>query len=78
MVKITVELDGVFAAKTAREIMVKPEEWTTLIVENAVAHGAVVREGDVLLSLETEKLDRAIADLRQDMHSRPAIRARGS
>jgi multidrug efflux pump subunit AcrA (membrane-fusion protein) len=65
--RVTVELDGVFAAKTAREILVKPEEWTTLTVESAVAHGAVVREGDVLLRLETEKLDHAIADLRHDV-----------
>ena len=65
--RVTIELDGVFAAKTAREILIKPEEWTTLTVESAVAHGAVVREGDVLLSLETEKLDRAIADFRHDV-----------
>ncbi len=65
--RVSVELDGVFAAKTAREILFKPEEWTTLTVESAVAHGAVVRQGDVLLSLETEKLDRAIADFRHDL-----------
>ena len=65
--RVNVELDGVFAAKTAREILIKPEEWTNLIVETAVAHGAVVRQGDLLLSLETEKLDRAIADFRHDL-----------
>ena len=45
-----------------------------LMVESAVPHGAQVRKGDVLLTLDTEKLDRAIADLRngaeahQDRH----------
>jgi multidrug resistance efflux pump len=65
--RVTVDLDGVFEAQTAREITVKPEEWTILTVESAVPHGAVVRQGDVLLSLETEKLDRAIAELRNDL-----------
>ena len=35
--KITVELEGVFEAQTAQEILVKPEEWTALMVESAVA-----------------------------------------
>jgi multidrug resistance efflux pump len=65
--RVTVDLDGVFEAQTAREIAIKPEEWTILTVESAVPHGAVVRQGDVLLSLETEKLDRAIAELRNDL-----------
>ena len=30
-------------------------------------HGAAVRKGDVLLKLETDKLDRTIADLRADL-----------
>jgi HlyD family secretion protein len=65
--KVTLELDAVFEAKTAYEISVKPDEWNALTVENAVAHGAKVRKGDVLLTLETEKLDHAIADLRADL-----------
>jgi multidrug efflux pump subunit AcrA (membrane-fusion protein) len=64
--KITVELDGVFEAKTAREILIKPEEWTTLVVDSAVAHGARVRKGDVLVRLDHEKIDRTIADLRAE------------
>lgn len=66
LLKITVDLDGVFEAQTAHEIVVKPEEWAGLIVETAVPHGAQVRKGDVILSLDTEKIDRAIADLRTD------------
>ena len=65
--RVTVDLDGVFEAQTAQEIFVKPEEWNALVVESAVAHGAPVRKGDVLLTLETDKLDRVIADLRVDL-----------
>ena len=65
--KTTVDLDGVFEAQTAREIFIKPEEWNLLTVEKAVPHGEHVRKGDVLLTLDTEKLDRTIDDLRADM-----------
>lgn len=66
--KITVELDGVFEAEAAEEISVRPDEWTAMAVRKAVAHGARVRKGDVLLELETEKLDRAIAELQTDVN----------
>lgn len=66
--KITVELEGVFEADSAHEIVLHPEEWNTLVVETAVSHGATVRKGDVLLKLETPKLDQAIADLRADLN----------
>ena len=66
--KVTVDLEGIFEAQTSQEILVKPEEWTALMVESAVAHGAQVRKGDVLLTLETEKLDQAIADLQADLN----------
>ncbi len=37
--KITVNLDGTFEAKKSREIIIKPEEWSSLVVETAVPHG---------------------------------------
>jgi HlyD family secretion protein len=61
--KITAELDGVIEGETAREIILSPEEWPSLTVQSAAAHGATVHEGDVILQMETEKIDRAIADL---------------
>jgi multidrug resistance efflux pump len=65
--KIIVELDGVFEGETVHEIVVKPEEWSSLTVLSAVAHGARVRKGDTLLKLDLEKIDRAIADLRSEL-----------
>lgn len=67
LVKTTIELDGVLEAEKAEEVAVKPEEWTALSVLRAAPHGAYVRKGDVILELDPEKLDRAIADLRKDM-----------
>ncbi|MCE5266637.1 MAG: HlyD family efflux transporter periplasmic adaptor subunit [Planctomycetaceae bacterium] len=65
--RISFELEGVFEAESAHEVTVRPEEWNSLTVETAVAHGATVRKGDVLIKLETDKLDQAIADLRADL-----------
>jgi HlyD family secretion protein len=67
LLKITLELDGVFESEKAEEISVRPDEWTALTVLHAASHGAAVRKGDVLIELDPEKLDRTIADLRKDL-----------
>lgn len=67
--KITVDLDGVFEARSAGEIALKFDEYMpapALTVISAVKHGARVKKGDVLLSLDAEKLDKQIDDLRSD------------
>jgi HlyD family secretion protein len=66
-IRIAVELDGVFEGGQAEEISVAPKEWNMLVVQQAAAHGAVVRKGDVLLQLETDKLDRTIAETRNEL-----------
>ena len=64
--KVTVSWKA-FEGEEAHEVAVPTEEWTTLVVRNAIAHGAVMRKGDILLELETDKLDHAIADLRTEL-----------
>ena len=63
--RITLELDGVFESRKTHEVLVKPEEWTRLTVLEAVPM-ARVKEGDVLLKLDTKKLDQAISDLQTE------------
>jgi multidrug efflux pump subunit AcrA (membrane-fusion protein) len=67
LLKITLELEGVFESDAAQEVAVRTEEWAALTVLHAAPHGAVVRKGDVILELDPEKLDRAITDLRNDL-----------
>lgn len=62
--RIVVKLEGVFEGEKACEILLSPEEWSKLTVLSAARHGERVRKGDVILKLETDKLDQAIADLR--------------
>jgi multidrug resistance efflux pump len=61
--KIDVTLKGVFEAEDIAEIVLRPEAWTTLSVLKAVPHGAPVHQGDVLVTLDFEKIDQAIRDL---------------
>ncbi len=65
--RIVVELEGVFEGEESREIMLSPEQWSQLTVVEAAPHGAHVRKGDVILEFDTEKIDRAIAELRADV-----------
>jgi len=64
--KIELSLDGVFEAAKATEISLQPEAWPTLKVLKAVEHGTVVEKGDLLVALDLEKIDQAIADLRAE------------
>jgi multidrug resistance efflux pump len=64
---VEVSLDGVFEAQNQAELVVRPQEWPQLAVLKAVEHGAAVKQGDLVLALETEKIDRAITELRSEM-----------
>jgi multidrug resistance efflux pump len=65
--KVEVSLDGVFEAKRVAEVALRPQEWSDFEVLHAVEHGTTVRQGDLLVSIDTEKIDRAIADLERDL-----------
>ncbi len=58
--EIKVELSGIFGAVKATPIRLAPEEWSTLSVLHAVAHGSEVKKGEVIARLETEDLEEAI------------------
>lgn len=64
---IKVSLKGVFAAQKMSEVLIRPEVWSNFNVLKAVEHGAQVKQGDLLVSLDTEKIDLAIADMRADL-----------
>jgi HlyD family secretion protein len=64
--KIQFELDGSFESREMSEIIFHPEEWMSFTVEKAVEHGARVKKGDVLVEFDSEKIDKAIADLKTE------------
>ena len=61
--KIEARFEGVFESPTMVEVRVDPKRWTQLVVTEAVPHGTRVGKGDVVVTIETEKLDEAIRDL---------------
>ncbi len=65
--RIEVKLDGVFEARNTTELCLRPEEWSGLTVLKAVEHGAVVKRGEVLLTLETDKIDHAIVEQEKEL-----------
>lgn len=62
LLKIDLELDGVFVAQTMTLVELRPESWSSFKVVEAVEHGEQVEKGDVLVEFETDKIDEAIAD----------------
>ena len=64
---IDVSLDGVFEAQDQAELVIRPQEWPLLQVLKAVDHGSAVKQGDLVLALDTEKIDHTISELRADL-----------
>jgi multidrug resistance efflux pump len=60
--KIEVEVEGVFVAKEAEEVALRPEVWASFKVLEAVPHGKRVRKGDVLVKFDEKEIDQALAE----------------
>jgi multidrug efflux pump subunit AcrA (membrane-fusion protein) len=66
--EVKLELKGQFDAKTRHEVVLEPKAWLMpQKVAKVVPHGSRVKKGDVLLQLDTEKLDQAIDDGKVDL-----------
>jgi len=61
--RLEAKLEGTFEPPQIAEIRPDMRRWTQLVVEEAVPHGTRVGKGDVLVRLDTEKLDETIRDL---------------
>jgi HlyD family secretion protein len=67
-----VTLQGVFEAESAHEIAFHPHTTAmgvlppAFVVQHAIAHGAAVKKGDMLVQLDTRKVDQALADRRAE------------
>ena len=66
--EVVFEAKGDFDPLDATVVHHKPEQWALpLEIVRIVPHGTRVNAGDTLVELDTEKLDRAIADLDLDL-----------
>ncbi len=67
--QVLVETDGVFQSSETEELILKPEKWASLKVESVVSHGSQVNEGDPLLVLATEDLDKELDSLKRSVQA---------
>src|SRR5262245_8905965 len=65
-VKGKVQLDAVIEAAELQPVKIETKVWTDLAVLDAVPHGARVKQGDVLVRIDTEKIKDQIDDLERD------------
>lgn len=61
--KIEAKLEGTFESPAMAEVRFEPRRWTSFVIDSAVPHGTRVGKGDVVIRLETDKIDEAIRDL---------------
>lgn len=64
---VEVEVSGYFDSSKTAEVSVKPEVWSTLEVQRAVAAGTRVEKDEPLVWLETKELDRQLRDKRMSL-----------
>ena len=64
--KPKVQLDAVFESLDMTPVKLETKAWTDLTVLEAVAHGARVKKGQVLVKLDTEKLVEQIKEQELD------------
>ncbi|MEM7561098.1 MAG: hypothetical protein AAF394_18395 [Planctomycetota bacterium] len=62
-----ISLKGSFVASEQTPVMRRLNEWTEMRVISAVDHGTKVRKGDVLVELETKKIDQSIEGMKYDL-----------
>ncbi|NLE37210.1 MAG: HlyD family efflux transporter periplasmic adaptor subunit [Pirellulaceae bacterium] len=65
--QVTVELKGVFEAREMADVSIEAKQWSQFSVLKAVEHGKQVKQGDLLIAFDPEKIDRAIDELRRQV-----------
>ena len=67
--KLTLDVSGKFQSGESSEISLRPNAWSRMEVVEAVPHGTRVREGEVLVELDTEDLERAVDAAERELES---------
>lgn len=60
--KSTVEFEGSFLSAEAHVIQIDPKVWTDFTIKELVAQGGAVKKGDPIVVLDTEGIERQLAD----------------
>lgn len=66
---VEVKLDGVLEGARMYPIVIKPEAWSSLVVDRVLGHGQTVQKGTPILWLKTDKLDKQIEEAERSLQS---------
>ena len=61
--RIDLKLEGIVEPRQMTEVILRTDQWTDLTVREAAAHGATVKKGDTILSLDLTKIRQEIKEL---------------
>jgi hypothetical protein len=64
--KVEFAVDGIFESPNMTEVSLHGDEWIDFEVLKAVEHGTRVKQGEVLVELNMEKIDKVIADQQRE------------
>ncbi|HLA84239.1 MAG TPA: HlyD family efflux transporter periplasmic adaptor subunit [Thermoguttaceae bacterium] len=65
--QVSVVLKGVFEAKRTAPVSIWPKQWAAYMILKAAEHGKAVKQGELLIAFDPEKIDEAIEDLRSQI-----------
>ena len=65
--RIEVELKGHFSPVESYEVVLRPQAWSSLKLAEVVPHGASVKQGDVILQFEADKLAKQIEESQRQL-----------
>ena len=60
--KIEVSLDASFEPSQPAEVALRPQDWAEFTIEEVTPHGAAVRKGETVLTLQRRKYNEAVRD----------------
>lgn len=67
--KTETKLEAVFLPTSSEAIRIKPEAWTDFPITSLISQGTIVKKGDTLIGIDTEKLDKHIANVEKNRQS---------
>ena len=65
--KLTTEVKGRFVSDESTPVALRPQSWSRMEVVSVVPHGTKVREGETLIELELDDLERAVDSAEREL-----------
>lgn len=64
---VQIDLDGVFESEQMSEVILRPDAYSGMVADKAVPQGTMVKQGEPILWLETDKIDEQLTNMEFDL-----------